>query len=244
GNSANNLNTVTINTPATLRIANTNANTFGSSGINLNGGALVFDQPLDATFNAVLANFGTVTKQNTNTLMLLANNSSFASPITVNAGTIKSGAGAAVFGTGGLTINSGGALDINSQNLGAVSVNAVGSGPDGAGAIVNRGTDQTSALSKLTLTGDTTFGGTARWDLRNNSPFLSTGGNGFSITKVGTNQVALVGVSVDAALGDVDIKEGMFAIQTSTVSTSGGFGDASRTITVHPGAMLETYNLG
>ena len=67
----------------------------------------------------------------------------------------------------------------------------------------------------------TTFGGTARWDMRGSSPSLSTGGNSYNITKVGTNQVSLVGVLVDPMLGNVDIQEGIFGIQTSTVSTSG-----------------------
>jgi len=245
GNSANNLNSVLINTPATLRVANSNANSF-HTGINLNGGALTFDQSFDTSFDGVIANFGTVTKVNTNTLTLLGNNSSFGSPIIVNAGTIKSGAGSAAFGTGGLTINNGGALDINSQNLSSTSVpvTAIGSGPDGSGAIVNLGVDQTTALRSVTLAGDTTFGGTARWDIRGSSPSLSTGGASYNITKVGTNQVSLVGVSVDSMLGDVDIQKGVFGIQTSTVSTSGGFGDPTKTITVHSGAQLETWGLG
>jgi autotransporter-associated beta strand protein len=243
GNSANNLSSVLINTPATLRIANSNANTF-HNGINLNGGTLTFDQSQDATFDGAIANFGTVTKVNTNTLTMLGNSSSLLSPIIVNSGTIKSVAGSAALGTAGLTINSGGALDINSQNLSSVPVTAIGSGPDGSGAIVNLGVDQTTALRSVTLAGNTTFGGTARWDIRGSSPSLSTSGNNYNITKVGTNQVALVGVAVDSMLGDVDIQEGIFGIQTSTVSASGGFGDATKTITVHSGAQLETWGLG
>src|SRR6185437_4145089 len=246
GNSANAFGTVFLNTAATLVIANTNVNDFGSGGINLNGGSLILNQPVDATLNAVLSNFGTVTKENTNTLTLTGDNSTLASPIIVDGGTIDSGNGAAAFGTVGLIINSGGALEINGQNLGGANVTAIGSGPDGGGAIVNHGPQQTSALRIVALAGDTTFGGTGRWDIRNSggSASLSTGGVGLNITKVGTNQVALVGVQVDPALANVDIQQGMFAIQTSTVSTSGGFGDPTKTITVHPGAMLETYNLG
>ena len=246
GNSANNFSSLLIDPSGALRIANSNANTFGSAGINLNGGTLTFDQSQDATFDGAIANFGTVTKINTNTLTLTGDSSTLSSPIIVNSGTIQSGAGSAPFGTGGLIVSNGAALDINSQNLSStfMSVTAVGSGPDGLGAIVNRGVDQTTALRSVTLAGDTTFGGTARWDMRGSSPSLSTGGNSYNITKVGTNQVSLVGVLVDPMLGNVDIQEGIFGIQTSTVSTSGGFGDATKTITVHPGAQLETWGLG
>jgi len=246
GNSANNFNSILVDPLGTLRIANSNANTFGSAGINLTGGALIFDQAQDATFDGAIANFGTVTKVNTNTLTMLGNSSTLSSPIIVNSGTIKSGAGSAAFGTGGLIISNGAALDINSQNLSATSVpvTADGRGPDGSGAIVNLGVDQTSALRSVTLAGNTTFGGTARWDIRGSSPSLSTGGNSYDITKTGTNQVALVGVSVDPMLGDVNILEGIFGIQTSTVSTSGGFGDPTKTITVYSGAQLETWGLG
>src|SRR6185312_11950527 len=123
-----------------------------SAGINLTGGALIFDQAQDATFDGAIANFGTVTKVNTNTLTMLGNSSTLSSPIIVNSGTIKSGAGSAAFGTGGLIISNGAALDINSQNLSATSVpvTADGRGPDGSGAIVNLGVDQTSALRSVT----------------------------------------------------------------------------------------------
>jgi autotransporter-associated beta strand protein len=69
---------------------------------------------------------------------------------------------------------------------------------------------------------------------------LSTGGNPYNIAKVGANQVSLVGVSpIDANLGNIDIKEGTFAIQTTTAQV----GDPSKTITVWTYATLNLYNL-
>jgi autotransporter-associated beta strand protein len=100
-------------------------------------------------------------------------------------------------------------------------------------------------LRNLTLAGDVTFGGSSRWDIRaassssTNGCALVTGGQPFKITKVGTNQVSLVAVSVDLGLGDIDVKEGVFAIQTVTSQ----IGNSSRTITVFPGATLELWNL-
>jgi len=134
---------------------------------------------------------------------------------------------------------------VNGFNFTGELVTASGAGDGGNGALVNTGPQQTSALRNVILTGDTTFGGTGRWDIRasssssTNGCSLATGGQPFKITKVGTNQVSLVAVSVDGGLGDIDVKEGVFAIQTVTSQV----GNPSRTITVFPGATLNLWNL-
>jgi autotransporter-associated beta strand protein len=66
-----------------------------------------------------------------------------------------------------------------------------------------------------------------------------TSGQPHKITKVGPNQVSLVAVSVDTALGDIDVKEGVFAIQTVTSQV----GNPTRTITVFSNATLNLWNL-
>jgi len=92
----------------------------------------------------------------------------------------------------------------------------------------------------VTLAGDTTIGGTARWDIRGPSASLLTGGQPHKLTKVGTNHVSLVGVdTVDPALGDIDIVQGVLAFQTTTAQ----MGDPSKTITLFPGAILNVWNL-
>jgi autotransporter-associated beta strand protein len=143
---------------------------------------------------------------------------------------------------GATTINPGATLDVNGQNLGAEPVTVSGAGVGGNGAIVNSGADQLNALRAVTLVGDTTFGGTARWDIRQagGSATLLTGGAAYNITKTGANQVSLVGLTaVDAALGDVDIQAGNFSVQTTTVQ----LGDPAKTITVRGGATLGLFNL-
>ena len=91
------------------------------------------------------------------------------SPVLVTGGTLKVGNGGALGDTSvGTTVN-GGTLDINAHNLGAeaISVQGNGVGLPGIGAIVNNSTaQQQNALRFLTLTGDATIGGTARWDIR------------------------------------------------------------------------------
>lgn len=231
---------------AFLTVANTNVNDFGPTGISLNGGTLTFDQAADATVASSISGFGVLTKENTNALTLAGNNSSFISPIDVVAGTLKVGIPSSL-GLGGVLITPNGALDVNGQNLsGNSTITASGPGPDGTGAVVNSGPDQTHAFATLTLAGDTTFGGSGRWDVRGSSTTpgsLNLNSGGYNITKVGTNEVALVYTSVDPTLGNVDIQEGEFAIQTTTAAL-GGVGDPTKTITIHPGALLETYALG
>ncbi|MDE3068484.1 MAG: hypothetical protein KGJ60_13185 [Verrucomicrobiota bacterium] len=240
---------------ATVTIANTNANDFGPAGIVLNNGTLTFDQPVDATMASAISGYGTgtVTKENTNTLTLSADDTILSVPIVVTAGTLRVGAVAAVENSSaGVFVTNGGALDVNGLSLtdSRIAVTASGAGPDGSGAIVNNGANGTAyirAFNNLILAGDTTFGGSSRWDLRGASgtslASLSVNGNGYNITKVGTNEVALVYCSVDPTLGNIDVQEGEFAIQEPQTA-QGGVGDSTKTITVHPGAMLETYSLG
>src|SRR4051812_36584985 len=114
--------------------------------------------------------------------------------VSLTGGTLRAGSNAAL-GTNstiGTTIN-GGALDINGFNLSTEPITVQGAGPGGAGAIVNTGAAQTSALTSVTLSGDATLGGTARWDIRGSSAALGAGGSAFNLTKVGSNQISFVG---------------------------------------------------
>jgi autotransporter-associated beta strand protein len=184
----------------------------------------------------------TLVKDGTSTWILGTAND-FTGTVTVRAGTLRIGIANAL-GTidGDTTVNSGATLDINGINLGGEPITVSGAGVSGNGAIVNNGAQQISALRTVTLAGDTTFGGPNRWDIRNTggAASLNTGGNPFKIIKVGTNQVSLVGVAtIDFALGDIDIREGTFAVQTSTTQV----GDPAKTITVSSNAVLGLYAL-
>jgi fibronectin-binding autotransporter adhesin len=139
------------------------------------------------------------------------------------------------------TIESGSTLDVNGQNNGPKTVTVSGNGVGNSGAIINSGIAQNSALQSITLGGDTRFGGANRWDLRaGTASSLNTGGNAYSITKVGANQVSLVSITnVDSALADIDIQAGTFSVQNNT----GQLGDPNRTIYVRSGATLSLFNV-
>lgn len=185
-----------------------------------------------------------IVKDGTSTLTLSTTND-FTGGVAILNGIVKVGCTNALGATGGSTvIQDGGTLDINGFNNMNEQITVGGSGLNNAGALINSGGQQTVAFHNITLSDDTTFGGTGRWDIR------STGGtaslnmtppnSGFSITKVGTNQVSLVGVStIDSTLGNIDIQQGTFAIQTSTAQ----LGDPAGTVTIHDGAILDFYTL-
>ena len=150
--------------------------------------------------------------------------------------------------TGGTTVLNGGTLDVGSplatadstKNLGLEPITVTGSGYSGMGAIVNNATRQEiNAVRVVTLAGNTTFGGNARWDIRGTGANLSTGGNAYNITKIGGAQVSLVATTVDPALGNIDIQQGTFSIETTTT----GAGNPANSITVQSGATLQLFNL-
>ena len=82
-----------------------------------------------------------------------------------------------------------------------------------------------------------------RWDLRSsttsdaNGARLSTGGQAYNLTKVGINQVGIVGATVDPALGNIDVQNGILSIEAATT----GLGDPTKTLTVESGAELSLY---
>ncbi len=180
-----------------------------------------------------------ILKLGTNTLTISTSNN-FNGAVIAVAGTLKAGNGGAFGVSGsGTTISNGVTLDINAQNLTGESFNVSGAGIGGNGAVINSGAQQTSALRTVTLLGDTTFGGVNRWDIRNTggSASLSTGGHAYKLTKVGANQFSLVGTSVDSALGDIEVRSGIFSVETSTT----GLGNPANTLSVSNGATLQFY---
>ncbi len=118
-----------------------------------------------------------------------------------------------------------------------------GAGVGGQGVLISTAaTPQTNALGLVTLAGDATFGGTARWDIRGPSPsvasaILSTSNLPCNLTKTGSNQISLAAVIVDSALANVDVRQGTLSLEYSTTS----LGNPANTLTVEPGATLSFH---
>jgi fibronectin-binding autotransporter adhesin len=226
----------------TVRIGNNDtAGNLPTTGTVANNGALIFARADDVTVPNVISGSGSISQTTASALTLSGANTAFTGPVTVSQGTLRTGNGAAL-GTadGATTIASGATLDVSGQILNVEPVIVSGTGVNGFGAIVNSGAGQINALRNVTLTGHTTFGGDNRWDIRLGGGIgqLSTGGNAYNITKIGASQVSLVNLAVDAALGNIDIQSGRFALE----GTSTSLGNPAATMTIRVGSIFSLFN--
>lgn len=241
-----------------LTIANTGVNDFvgsvvlaqgtlqvGAGGVGgnlppgnvLNNGSLVFSRSDNFSQTLNISGPGTLT-QNGAGILTLGGTSIYEGLTTIAQGTLKA-ASATALGSNNVpvVINSGGTLDVGGQNLSGKPVAVSGAGVGAAGAIINTGAEQLNALLHVSLSNHTTFGGSGRWDIRGTGATLDTGGNAYNLTKVGTNQFSLVGVTVDAALANINVQAGMLSVETSTSS----LGNPANSLTVSAGATLQLY---
>jgi len=217
-------------TTATSRTITTTGGTLRLGGVIANGSG--------GASEIVKAGNGTLT---------LAGASTYTGLTTVSAGTLKLGAsGGAVSGPlgapgTGTVIQSGATLDFAGLKAYAEGITISGTGVSGNGALINSGVDQINAVQALTLSAHSSIGGNGgRFDLRQNTAAPTLDLAGFTLTKSGSNTVALVGTSVTPGTGHIDITGGSFSVQTTT--TMGG--SASNTISVRNGATLDCYQSG
>src|SRR5262249_27093534 len=71
----------------------------------------------------------------------------------------------------------------------------------------------------------------SRWDIRAN-PTASLTGNGFKLSKTGTNEIWLVDLG-NTGLGNIVIRQGLLGIQAGTT-----LGNAASTLALFPGTSL------
>jgi len=137
-----------------------------------------------------------------------------------------------------LTVESGGTLDTGGHDFdepyGAGSIVVSGAGVDGKGAIVNYTRDNTQTFDdELLLAGDTTFGGTKRWDIRGAG--FETSVNDITITKEGTGRIALVSDNRSASVAQWIINEGTIQIENNGALAHG-------VVTLNSGGELSSWN--
>jgi autotransporter-associated beta strand protein len=201
-------------------------------------GTLVVNRADNYTFGNQLAGTGDFVKRGIG-ITTLSNTDSlgFGGDFVVADGVLKIGTRlAAGDNVAAIIVQPGATLDINGQQMFPKPIRIAGAGYNGQGAIISSGGQQ-NALENVTLTGDATVGGPQRFDIRNlgNPTTLSTGGQPYSLTKIGPAQFGLVGVTVDPALGDVNVNEGILSIEVNTT----GLGDPNKTINLAaPGQLL------
>jgi autotransporter-associated beta strand protein len=212
----------------------------------INGGALIFGgNDVTQRLAGAVTGCGTLVKTGTNLLDLAAANT-FTGPAFINQGIVRvsmTGAlGTTASGTviaDGATLDVGGSTSADTLDMRQEPVTVQGVGADGAGAVVNRSAhQQINALGKVTLAGDTTFGGSARWDIRDGSFKM----NDHTVTKTGAGTVSVSGSTAVTPGGDaaaLDVQEGTLRVQQTTQLG----GSALNTVHLHSGTTLDFYDL-
>jgi fibronectin-binding autotransporter adhesin len=235
---------------ASLFVNNASPNTFGGAPVSLDG-TLSFNQSVNSTLDGDITGAGSLIKDGAGTLIISGNNAALGSVVQINGGTAKA-ASTTALGSTGVTINNSATLDIAGRNLGSIPVTASGPGVGGSGAITSTGAPLLTGASgigigSLALAGNTTVGASGPWDtdpVKNlgvwgvNGAALSTSGNAFMLTKVGSGQFGLSGATVDPKLGHIDVQQGLLALQGGTDS----LGDPSSNIIVRAGATVSFYD--
>ena len=224
-----------------------NGETLYTGATEIEDGSLIFaGHDVTQRLAGAVSGTGTFVKTGTNLLELAAANSGFTGQALLQQGITRvsqSGAlGTADGGTvisDGATLDLGGALTADAVDLRQEPVTVAGTGADGLGAIVNRSAlQQVNALGNVELTGDTTFGGTARWNIGNGTFSM----NNHSVTKIGASTVSLSGTETITPGGDaanVDVQEGTFRLQQSLQMG----GTSNNVVRLRSGTTLDFYDL-
>ena len=222
--SLNGANTFTGNitiSAGTLAIGGSGNLTAGTyAGTIANAGAFTYGSSAAQDLSGVISGAGTLTMNGSATLTLSGTSANtYTGVTTLNSGTTIAGKATAFGGTGataGTVINSSALLDVNSLNLGAEQFTLAG------GTIKNNGTaDQSNATQKVTVTADSSVGGSKRWDVRGGGLGGLTVNSGTKLTKIDANTVVVSGTPI-LNNGTIQIDTGTFGMHSNVASTGTG----------------------
>lgn len=219
--------------------------TIGSGDISLNDGTeLQFNHSDSISQTGVFTGSGTLVQEGSGTLTLQNANSNYG-PIRVDSGIVKAANVGAFGSSSGITIASGGQVNINGTSFGAsrsFSYIIAGNGGDSRGALINEtaALNQNAAVMNLTLTGNASvgaYGGTGdgnRFDIGTNNAttFGAIDGGGFTLTKLGE---AAVDVRTVATNISYVVAAGTLRAENNDLALG------STGVTVNSGARLDSY---
>lgn len=258
------LNRLTVSTASQLRL-NSSSSTLSFQGtaptIDVQSGTLRLDVKLSSGAAGI-------TKTGAGTIFsnLQSVSAGFTGPFTISQGTVTSGNNYALGEQKTVNIGSGGALNMNGQRWGASAIvdgttvsrnytfNIAGTGTAGEGAITNGNNTAVDVLSglsgiyNLNLDANAAVGGSGDYAIGAGG---SIKGNGYTLTKTGTNQIyisggasniayqvdqgTLVGYQSDAAFGG---QAGSVSVAGSATLASDGNRSFANSLTFADGAIL------
>ncbi len=241
---SNNTTATTLNKGGIGDVVLTGSNTYSGATV-INEGSLEFGGSSTQTRSGIISGAGSLVKSGNGRLILGAANT-YTGPTVIKSGVVvaqnSAAFGSAVTGTvieSGATLDIGSTLAANALNLGNEVFTVSGTGVNGLGAIVNdKAAQQISAFGKIVLAGDTTFGAVGRWDIRSSTPTLTL--NGYTLTKIGPSEFCIVNANVFPGSGHMVNTQGIFRLEAITYLN----GDASNTMLIKPGAILDMWDLG
>jgi len=219
----------------------TGENYGANRGFTLGASGGTFDVPYTDNTNPVLlygviTGSGALTKTGTGAMALNAANT-FTGGVTVNGGVLAATNGTALGNTANtITVNNGGSIDNYGTNLqgytNAITIN--GQISSSIGALSNTGSDQLSAFRSIALGSNASIGNVGgRFDIgRGYGSSTCITGNGYTLTKVGSNFVAFLGIGT--GLGGVVVNGGTLQLERA---------DAVGTapVTLNTGGVLTFY---
>ncbi|HEY1787381.1 MAG TPA: autotransporter-associated beta strand repeat-containing protein [Verrucomicrobiae bacterium] len=229
-----------ISAGAVVQVGNNDGQGALPSGMATDNGTLAFDDGDQSAVSSVIAGSGTLIQGGGNLLELSGINTFAGVMLVTNNSTLQAGNDSA-FGpiSGEVIVANGSTLDENGFYNDAVAnkpIFAQGNGVGGNGALVNN--NGYGDLLNVTLTGDTTIGGSGRFD---ETGTLSTGGNAYNLTVTGGAYHEFNDANVDTNLANITI--------TGTGTTLGdkgttALGNPADTIEIQEGTILQFWNNG
>jgi len=226
---------VTIN-GGTLQVGNNDAAGSLPPGSIVNNGNLAFARSDTVTEGNNVSGTGSVIQAGAGGTLVLSGGNSFSGNVVVtNGSTLTMGSSSALGSAGGSVIVANGSTFDMNGNSSTKPIVVAGSGVGGNGAITDNGGAVYSPALAITLTGNTTFSYPNRWDFATGST-VSTGGNAYDLTLVGTGYFQWGNTTLDPALGNINLTSGQLGVVGSTT-----FGNPSSTLTLASGAALVFY---
>jgi autotransporter-associated beta strand protein len=199
---------------------------------------------VDATSNYTFTGSGPITgtgglvKKGSGTLTMTSG-ANFTGPITVGGGTVYAG-NFALAGVSSITVTNNSTLDFGGADVsGSKPVFVSGTGVGNVGALINTSFETYNNVMGITLIGDSTFGGSSRWDLASGSTI--TGPYNLTLNRANSGVYGeWKSVNISTNVGDILLATGKLGVS----GMSSSFGNSSKLLTVNNNFELDFWSGG